>query len=93
MENPVSPFEQRVSRAWVSLKTYPTLLLDRPHSDRKRALEGAKRRGQITWLLEHGGVTGKTRACKEIECAVRKITEPFFPIPTTVKGASDEICN
>lgn len=72
--------DDRLTRARASLKRYPTLLLDRPHPDPERAARGQKMRGKVVWLLEHAGVSGKTKACKKIEAAVRAIEEPRLPM-------------
>ncbi len=68
--------DDRLARARANLKRYPTLLLDRPHPEPTRARAGQKMRSKVVWLLDHAGVAGKTRACKEIEAAVRRLEEP-----------------
>ncbi|MEI6282071.1 MAG: hypothetical protein WCP82_05055 [Alphaproteobacteria bacterium] len=77
----MSAVDDRLARARENLKRYPTLLLDRPHPDPERAAAGHKMRSKVSWLLEHAGVAGKTRACLKIEEAVRRIQEPQLPMP------------
>lgn len=69
-------FLTRQAAAVEALKRYPALLLDMPHPDKNRASRGYKMRTFASWLLEHGGASGRTRACKMIEAAVRRLEEP-----------------
>lgn len=68
--------EARVARAQAALATYPDLLLDMPHPDRRRAADGYKLRGKVMWLFRHAGAAGRTQACKWVEEAVRRRQEP-----------------
>ena len=66
----------REARAWATLQDHPDLLLDVPHPDRRQALEGRKIRAYCVWLLSNAGVSGRTRACKWIEAALRRRQQP-----------------
>ena len=76
-------FLKRQAAAVDALKRYPALLLDVPHPQRVQAMRGYKARTYVAWLLEHAGASGKTRACKMIEAAVRRVEEPRLPIRKT----------
>ncbi len=80
----MTPFELRIQKANATLKAHPTLLLDLPHPDRRRAADGFKARSKAVWLLEHAGAAGRTRACKMIEEALRRRQEPDM-LPAQVR--------
>lgn len=72
----MSALDERVARTLAILKNYPNLMLDIPHPDPRQAMSGKKLRSKVTWLLEHAGRSGRTRACRWTEEALRRYQEP-----------------
>jgi hypothetical protein len=72
----MTALDDRVARALATLKEHPTLMLDVPHPDPRQAASGKKLRSKVTWLLQHAGRSGRTRACRWTEEALRRRREP-----------------
>jgi hypothetical protein len=56
----------RVSRTKAQLIANPTLLADRPHPNEYSARAGKTLRDYVEWMLLHGGVVGRTKACRTV---------------------------
>lgn len=68
--------DARVARAHAALQAHPDLMLDIPHPDPRQAASGKKLRSKVTWLLGHAGRSGRTRACRWVEEALRRREQP-----------------